>query len=93
MRKISDARALTVIFNVRSWKCEKKSPLFYFILFLVGGGGGDYDKTLSVYQLICLAIRLYQMSPGMPKEAGSLNGPLCDYLMRQNPYNRTRSKS
>ena len=28
------------------------------------------------------------MSPGMPKEAGSLNGPLCAYLMRQNLHNR-----
>ena len=25
----------------------------------------------------------WKMSPGMPKEAGSLNGPLCAYLMRQ----------
>ena len=34
-----------------------------------------------------------KMSPGMPKEAGSLNGPLCAYLIRQNLHNRTRPRS
>ena len=29
----------------------------------------------------------------MPKEAGSLNGPLCAYLIRQNLHNRTRPRS
>ena len=32
------------------------------------------------------------MSPGMPKESGSLNGPLCAYLMKQNLYDRTRPR-
>ena len=30
------------------------------------------------------------MNLGMPKEAGSLNGPLRAYLIRQNLHNRTR---
>ena len=29
----------------------------------------------------------------MPKESGSLNGPLCVYLMRQNLHNRTSPRS
>ena len=33
----------------------------------------------------------WKMSPGMRKEAYSLNGPLYAYLMRQNLHNRTRS--
>ena len=27
----------------------------------------------------------WKISPGMPKPPGSLNGPICAYLMRQNP--------
>ena len=34
-----------------------------------------------------------KMSPWMPKEASSLNGPLCAYLIRQNLHNRTRPRS
>ena len=35
----------------------------------------------------------WKMSPGMPKEAGSLNGPSCPYLIKQNLHNRTRPRS
>ena len=35
----------------------------------------------SLKDLVTLA---WQMSPGMTKEPGSLNGPLCTYLIRQN---------
>ena len=35
----------------------------------------------------------WKMSPIMPKEAGSLNGPLCAYLIRQNLYNQTHLRS
>ena len=34
-----------------------------------------------------------KMSPGMSKEASSLNGPLCAYLMRQNLHDRTHPRS
>ena len=35
----------------------------------------------------------WKMSPVMPKEAGSLNGPLCVYLIRQKLHNQTRTRS
>ena len=35
----------------------------------------------------------WKMSPGMPKEAGSLNGPLYTYSIRQNLHYRTRPRS
>ena len=35
----------------------------------------------------------WKMSSGMSKEAGSLNGPLCAYLMRQNLHDRTCPRS
>ena len=34
----------------------------------------------------------WQMSSGMSKEASSLNGSLCAYLMRQNLHDQTRNK-
>ena len=34
----------------------------------------------------------WKMSSGMPRKAGSLNGPLCTYLMRQNLHDQTRSR-
>ena len=34
----------------------------------------------------------WKMSSGRSKEAGSLNGPLCAYLMRQNLHDRTRPR-
>ena len=40
-----------------------------------------------VTNLVTLA---WKLTPGMPKEAGSLNGPLCAYLIRQNLHNKTR---
>ena len=43
-----------------------------------------------VPNLVTLA---WKMSPGMPKEADSLNGPLCTYSIRQNLHNRTRPRS
>ena len=33
---------------------------------------------------------LRKMSPGMTKQAGLLNDPLCAYLMKQNLYNQIR---
>ena len=43
-----------------------------------------------VPNLVTLA---WKMNSGMPKEAGSLNGPLCAYLMRQNLHDRTCPRS
>ena len=67
---------------------KKKIAEFFF---------DDYEKKTEfvlinifspafVPNLVTLA---WKMSPGMPKEAGSLNGPLCAYLIRQNLHNRT----
>ena len=93
--KFTDVRALTVIFHVQSLqvgKCEKKSPKFFF---------GDYEKKTELILInMCsptfvpnLVTLAWKMSSGMPKEAGSLNGPLCAYLMRQNLHDRTRPRS
>ena len=40
-----------------------------------------------------LATLAWKMSSGMPKEAGSLNGPLCAYLIKQNLHSWTRPRS
>ena len=89
--KIMDVRVLTGIFHVRSWKMRKKIAKIFF---------GDYEKTRNllitmlsptfVPNLVTLA---WKMSSGMPKEAGSLNGPLCAYLMRQNLHDQTCPRS
>ena len=69
---------------------KKFAPIFF----------PDYVKTRNLYWLRCLTLPLYQiwwlawkMSSGMPKEVGSLNGPLCTYLMRQNLHDQTPLKS
>ena len=81
--KFTDVRALTVISHVRSWKRRKKicQNLFWrlwqnpeFVLI-------NMFRTTYVQNLVTLA---WKMSSGRSKEAGSLNGPLCAYLMRQN---------
>ena len=46
-------------------------------------------NNIFVPNLVTLA---WKISPGMPKEAGSLNGPLCAYLIRRNLHNRTRTR-
>ena len=43
-----------------------------------------------VPNLVTLA---WKISLGMPKEAASLTGPLCAYLIKQNLHNRTRLRS
>ena len=43
-----------------------------------------------VPNLVTLA---WKVSPGMSKEAGSLNGTLCTYLMRQNLHDQIRLRS
>ena len=43
-----------------------------------------------VSNLVTLA---WKISPGMPKEDGSLNGPLCAYLLRQNLHDQTCPRS
>ena len=81
--KIMDVRVLTVIFHVRSWKMRKKFAKIFFwrlwknpeLIFIT------MLSPICVPNLVTLA---WKMSSGMPKEAGSLNGPLCAYLMRQN---------
>ena len=62
---------------------------------------GDYAKNpehvlINMFRptympnLVTLA---WKMSSGMSKEAGSLNGPLCAYLMRQDLHDRTCPRS
>ena len=41
-------------------------------------------SPIFVQNLVTL---VWKMRPGMPKEAGSINGPLCAYLIRQNLHN------
>ena len=90
--KIVDVRVLTVIIHVRSWKMQKKIAkiLFWrlwknpeFILITM-------FRPTFVPNLVTLA---WKMSSEMPKEAGSLNGQLCAYLMRQNLHDRTCPRS
>ena len=72
-------------------KYEKNAPIFFcwfwkkteFILI-------DIWSPIFVQNLVTLA---WKMNPGMPKEAGSLNGPLCAYLIRQNLHNRTHPRA
>ena len=85
--KIMDVRVLTVIFHVRSWKMRKKIAKIFFWriwknpeLILI-----TMLSPTFVPNLVTLA---WKMSSGMPKESGSLNGPLCAYLMRQNLHDR-----
>ena len=86
--KFTDVRALTVIFHVRSWKRRKKNAKICiwqvwqnpeFILI-------NMFRTTYVQNLVTLA---WKLSSGRSKEAGSLNGRLCAYLMRQNFHDRT----
>ena len=86
--KFTDVRALTVIFHVRSWKRQKKIAKIFFgrlwqnpELILI-----NMFRPTYVQNLVTLA---WKMSSGMSKEAGSLNGPLCAYLMRQNLHDQT----
>ena len=78
--KFTDMRALTVISRVRSCKMKKKFNKIFCV---------DYEKNPEfilinifsptfVQNLMTLA---WKLSPGMPKEASSLNGPLCAYLI------------
>ena len=87
--KFTDVRALTVIFHVRSWKRRKKIANFFWggrlwqnrELILI-----NMFRTTYVQNLVTLA---WKMTSGRSKEAGSLNGQLCAYLMRQNLHDRT----
>ena len=58
------------------WRLWKNPELILFNMF----------SPIFVPNLVTLA---WTMSPGMPKEAGSLNGPLRAYSMKQNLHNPT----
>ena len=86
--KFIDVRALTVIFHVRSWKRRKKIAKIVFWrlwqnseLILI-----NMFRPTYVPNLVTLA---WKMTSGRSKEAGSLNGRLCAYFMRQNLHDRT----
>ena len=87
--KFTDVRTLTVIFHVRNWKMWKKNRQIFFLrlwknpeLILINMFRPTYMPNLVTLN--------WKMSSGMSKEASSLNGPLCAYLMRQNLHDRTR---
>ena len=55
---------------------------------------GTYiDNHIKPYLCTKFGDSSLKMSSGMPKEASSLNGPLCAYLMRQNLHDRTCPRS
>ena len=87
--KFADVRALTVIFHVRSWKMRNKIAVLVIIKktehILI-----NIVNPTFVLNLVTLA---WNMSSGMPKEAGSLNGQLCACLMRRNPHDQPRPGS
>ena len=80
--KFTNVRALTVIFHVRSWKMRKKIRQKCFLTIMKKTELILINMFRSTYMpnFVTLA---WKMSSGMSKETGSLNGPLCAYLMRQ----------
>ena len=88
--KFTDVRALTVIFRVRSCKMRTKIAIFFPIVKKTEFVLINIFSPTFVPNLVTLA---WKMRPGMPKESGSLNGPLCAYSVRQNLHNRTRPRS
>ena len=62
------------------WRLWKNPELILINMF----------RSTYMPNLVTLA---WKMSSGMSKEAGSLNGPLCAYLMRQNIHDRTCLRS
>ena len=90
--KIMDVRVLTVIFHVRSWKMRKKFAKIFFLATMENAELILINMFRPTYMpnLVTLAGK---MSSGMSKEAGSLNGPLRAYLMRQNLHDQTCPRS
>ena len=91
--KFTDVRALTVIFHVWSCKMRKKNRQIFFLLFMKKKTEFILINIFSPTFVPNLVNLAWKMSPGMPEETGSLNGPLCAYLMRQNLHDRTRPRS
>ena len=89
--KFLDVRVLTVIFHVWSWKMRKKNNQKFFGANMKKPG--NYINMFRPTYMPNLVTLAWKMSSGMSKEAGSLNGPLCAYLMRQNLHDRTRVRS
>ena len=58
------------------WRLWKKPELILINIF----------RSTNILNLVTKA---WKMSSGMSKEASSLNGPVCKYLMRQNLHGRT----
>ena len=85
--KFMDVRALMVIFRLRSCKTLKKITIFFFAI--IKKKEFIWITIFSPTFAPNLVILAYKMIPGMPKETGSLNGPLCTSLIRQNLHNRT----
>ena len=90
--KIMDVRVLTVIFHVQSWKMRKKFAKIFFSRLWKNPELISINMFRPTY-MPNLVTKAWTMSSGMSKEAGSLNGPLCAYLMRQNLHDRTCPRS
>ena len=90
--KIMDVRVLTVMFHVRCWKMPKKFAIFFFWQLCINP---EFILITIISPTIVpnLVTLAKKMSSGMPKEVGSLNGPLCAYLMRQNLHDQTCPRS
>ena len=73
---------------MRYWNCVKFRPNWFWL-----------NPELVLFNMFSptflpnVVTLPWKTSLGMPKESGWLNGPLCAYLMRQNPHNQTRSRS
>ena len=70
----------------------KKICQFFFCCRLWKNPKFILIKILSPTYMPYLVTLAWKMSSGMSKEAGSLNGPLCTYLMRQNLHDQTRPR-
>ena len=75
--------------EVEKWD-KKIAKFFLAIMKKLGTYIDNMFSPTFVPNLVTLA---WKMSSGMPKEAGSLNGPLCAYLMKQNLHDRSRPRS
>ena len=78
-----------VFFNARSWKRRKNIANFWGFFEWWKNPEVVLNNLVSPTFVPNFVILPWKMSPGMPKEASSLNGLSCKNLMRQNLHNQT----